>query len=1082
MPVMSKQWIAGSGADVSGRITLNESNLSLNSGSEDWLAPIAGQVRKIDTTAAFKAPVTLFKTDGTAISEQGLLLIVNPQAYLRLCRLFANLFETETPFNNLRPKGHAKRPVPKYFFFAGTVPAAVEGGQVFPEDSLGFSGTLTIYDANGWIIDPLAVTSAFSTILGIHAILDTDSSKPDQLSSISGLRAGNSFKVHLVKPDGSPYDGTHMMGNLSATGGDASKGLFSVNAFTGSETNVLREILLDSSTGTSGTFPDNKALFLLIGLSTYGRLSNRVRIPTLPSGTSLTHDFFTIRVVDLNRYLLGNPTATFNGTKLEPKPLVRINEVTHLQAEGNSFMGRLNEIFTGATSEALLVGETITSDFSLPADATNVRWNDFPVLPTTLVDGISPLTPETGDFPSNIKEQLIENSTAQFIDSGGTHHIDVLLTLTGVPTGAAVRTYNRKLGTDFIEERGDGAGGIVIDEAPSATDRTFNGKLQLVLKDPLGLKRPDGTFTAAVHPKLNVDVVIVRQDKVKRIVGNVELDINVTPIAAPTNTTDNGLLTVARRGIAHSGIHGLPSGSVSLGASPSLEDLLNAASQLLGESNPIGRDAPRLPSMARRDVLAAALTGTNWKGALSGGRISSQLHSADNRQGCPGSKGGRETQNVGFFTQNGRLAYDIARHAFRRTESIYTRIPAIISSDWNEPAAPTPLAEGTTQSANSGPFAGAVLQNIAPYCETPELALIKSIVESNIDSFPTTFDTLVDWVTTQINGISTGSLPSELGNALGRLKTELINWLNTQKDGDTLSESQKERVFNELLRELSSACFGRRDSMWALEEGIKNARQFIYIETPAFGPTRYGTAGSDYSKDLVNLIQNQIDTKPGLHVMICVPKSSEYSPAYSEFLRREIFERFKIFAPTTSGTTTTSPELNDKRVVVFHPMGFPGRPSALENQVVIVDDQWMLLGSSTFRRRGLTFDGSTDMVMTDFDTETGVSPTIRDFRKSLLFSRLALGPSNKTTMENANSARLDDGREAFYVIREMLRADGYGLIERLWDGKDPHLAYTEPTLSKDLWNPEGQEYNAGLASFVAWLLASGHTGTTFHDV
>jgi hypothetical protein len=140
------------------------------------------------------------------------------------------------------------------------------------------------------------------------------------------------------------------------------------------------------------------------------------------------------------------------------------------------------------------------------------------------------------------------------------------------------------------------------------------------------------------------------------------------------------------------------------------------------------------------------------------------------------------------------------------------------------------------------------------------------------------------------------------------------------------------------------------------------------------------------------------------------------------------------------------------------------------------------LGSSTFRRRGLTFDGSTDLVMTAYDTEAGVSPVIRDFRKHLLRSRLALGTSNKTTLENSNTARIDDGKEAFYVIREMLRADGYGLIERLWDGKDPHIAYTEPTLSESIWNPEGQTYQAGLAALIAWLLSSGHSGTTFHDV
>lgn len=1071
MPVLSKKWISGT-ATVAGSITLSESDLSLSLGSSaNWLAPVAGRIRKTDSTTAFRTPVTLFKTDGATVNEQGLLLIVNPQSYLRLCRLYANLLEVDATFNDLRPRGYAVRPVPKYFFYSGTVPADMEGGQVFPGDDLGFPGTLTIYDESGWIIDPLAVSSAFGALINAHGILDKKSSDPDHLGGITGLRTGNAFKAHLVRPDGSAYDGTNMMGNLSTTGGDASRGIFSVNAYTGSETNVLREILRDAGTGTSGSFPDAKANFLLIGLTNYSRLSNRVRIPASPAGITLTHDFFTIRVVELKSYLTGSPGATFNGTKLEPKPEVRLNEVIHLLADGNTLMGRLNEIFSGATADALLVGETIASDFSLPTDATSVHWNDFPSFSGTA---------EADDFPSNLKEQLIQHSTAQFIDSGGTFHTDVLLTLTGVPAGSAVRTYNRKLGTDFVEERGDGAGGVVANTSSPSDGRTFDGTIQLVLKDPLGLRRPDGTITAAVNPKLNVDLVIVRQDNRKRIFGNIQLDVDVTPVAAPVDSTDNGLLSVAKRGIAHSGIHGLPSGTATLGATPSFDDLLNSALQLMGETNPAGRDAPRLPSMARRDMLSASRTGTAWKGALSGGRVTRQLHSADTRQGCPGSKGGRETQNIGFYTQNGLLAYDIARHAFRRTESAYTRIPTLASGDWDEPAVPVALAAGADQNANSGPFAGAILQNIAPFCETPELGLIKSFVETNIDSIPANFDALVTWLTTQINGINTGSLPSALGGAVSNLKTQLLTWLNN--NGSTLSDNLKGRLYDEMIREISSACFGRRDSLWALEAGIKNARQFIYIETPAFGPTRYGTAGADYSRDLLNLIQTQIDAKPGLHVMICVPKRTEYAPAYSEFLRKELFERFKIFAPTTSGPTTTTPVLNDKRVVVFHPLGFPGRPSFLENQVVIVDDLWMLLGSSTFRRRGLTFDGSTDLVMTAYDTEAGVSPVIRNFRKTLLRTRLALGASNKTTLANSNTARIDDGREAFYVIREMLRADGYGLIERLWDGKDPHKAYTKPTLSENLWNPEGQTYNSGLAGLVAWLLSTGHTGTAFHDV
>ena len=82
------------------------------------------------------------------------------------------------------------------------------------------------------------------------------------------------------------------------------------------------------------------------------------------------------------------------------------------------------------------------------------------------------------------------------------------------------------------------------------------------------------------------------------------------------------------------------------------------------------------------------------------------------------------------------------------------------------------------------------------------------------------------------------------------------------------------------------------------------------------------------------------------------------------------------------------------RVFAFHPIGFPGRRSRLEATVVIVDDVWALVGASTFRRRGLTFDGATDVVLTDTVLEESVCPALRDFRRGLLAARLGIAPTS----------------------------------------------------------------------------------------
>ena len=1072
MPVVNRQWIDLNNANINGEITLDEAALSLESTTHNWLAPLAGSVRKTGT-GEFLPYVTLTKSDGTSVKEAGILLTLFPQVHNRLCRLYANILENDTPLNPQRLRGISVRPVPKYFFYEGTgFPADFKGGEVLPKDDIGITGKLMVFDAAGNIMDPLSAVAALNAILTKHDSLIHKAADPDQMAGIAALRAGNTFRVRLIDAFGQPYDGSHFMTNLNATGGDASKGIFSVNTYNGTETGVLREITRETSTGNAGAFPDREANFLLIGNTAFGRLLNRVAFPTIPAGVTITHEFFTLKIAELQPWLTGTPEATYNGTQLEPKPEVRLHEVIQMAADGNTCMGHIGDIISGAPTETLLVGENIESAFNLPAGATNVRFPDFPAA----LSGGLPVVPENAALPADLKAQINANSTAAFILDGD-HNIDVLLTLSGVPLGAAIRAFNRKLGTDFIEERGDGAGGLVTTTLPPQADRSFNGQLVLILKDPLGLKRADGTFTVPVNPLLNVDLVIVQNDRKKRIMGNIELPVTA-PVAPPAVTIDNGLLSnPKKRGIALSGILGFTAPSVNLPFPPSFNDTLQATLQLTGESNPVGRDASRLPLMSRRDLLAASLTGGNWKGMISAGPMTRQMHTAENRLGAPGSLGGHETQLAGLFTQNGRLAYDLGRAAFRRTTAVYVRVPDLVSANWNEPATPTALNDTAAQSTAAGPFAGAVLNNIAPNCETPELALLKTFVDGHIGDIPNNFDDFVDWLTDKVNNINAGGLPGLLGTAAGRLQTQLVTFLNNQKDSNSLSESQKERIYNELIRELSAACYGRRDSQWSLEAGIKSAKQFIYIETPGIGPTQYDSA-PDFGRDLWQLIADQIDANPGLHVIIGVPKAPEYAPKYLEWQKREILERKKLFV-TEAGNTAVLPE---KRVVVFHPIGFPGRPSLLENHIVIVDDQWMLLGSSAMRRRSLTFDGSTDLVIGGFDLEKGINPAIRDFRKQLLQLRLGINDSNRTSLNNPNAARLQDGREAFYVVREMLKDGGYGLIERLHDGREPHITYVEPTLDKEIWNPEGTTFNSLWGAFFAWLASAGTPGTVFHDV
>ncbi len=1027
MPFISKKWCSHSAADAGGHIAFNAASLSLTlSGGETWLCPISA--RAVKTNSSDRKPAaTLIKADGTAVNGDGLLFELFPGALQRLKRLYVRRLEAASPANYPnKPADRPVRPVPQYFFIAsGDVAEAVTGGWLQAGQDTGIAGELFFFDEQGHIIHPLMVASCWSVLAGAYAGLVKEAT-PDQITGIAALSAA-SFTVRMVKPDGTPYDGAFVQGKTDAA---PAIGLFTVPAYAGSDTELKGELTRQADTGATGAFPLEQARHLHMGLDTFGRLATRCALPALPSATTLTHDFFTVNVLDTRTYLTGAPdrsAAGYMGSRLEPAPVVRLHEDLTTLADGNALMQRLRVVFTGAATESLAAAAEINPKFLLLA-GTDVYWPAFP----PLTGAGAPADDAT--FPSDFKQQVIAASSAVVIDGSSP---DVRLTLVGLPVNCAVRVYHRVFSTGAVLSRGDGAGGLANSVAAPATGRTFNGQCVLRLANPLGLEPP---FTFAPAPKLIVDMVVVERSGKKRIFGNLELPLNTTPEVGPAEVADNAVASAAKQGVCWAGILGLRQTSAPLPAILDLNALLNAIVQLGGETPP--RDASRLPTMARRDLLAAAKRGANWTAVLAGGPIGPAIHSAQPTLGAPGSQGGPETQYAGVSTQNAVLAYDIARMAFRRTTSFYDRIQQLNNSTWDEPVRNTPLTLSESPDGTRGTMAGALLQTIAPYCETPELALLKSVVEANIASIPRDWNALVDLVVSWIDGLNLAGLPSPLDTAGARLNTELRNRLNALKDNDPGHESQRERLYSELMRELSAACFGRRDAQWALEQAIKNARRFIYIETPGLSFTEAGTAQA-YSRNLKSLLATQISARPGLKVVLCVPKVPDYGKGYEQYRAKEVKDRFDLVL-----------DLPSANVVSFHPIGFPGRPSRLESQVVIVDDEWAMVGSSSFRRRGLAFDGSSDLVFTDLERSGGVAPSIAAFRKTLMAARLGI------TGDGFDSRRLmlEDVADVFNLIRETLRDGGLGRIEPLWNGRTDGVTYADPTLDSNLVNPDGVEF------------------------
>lgn len=1032
MPTLSPRWTSGA------LPTLDENNLALTS-SANWVSPLTVKVDPVGGSNP-SIEATLIRANGSVIADAGFLLTLYPQAYLRLRRLFSVVIEGRSPTASLVNV----RPVPRYFFIAGSSSATV--GHADSGDDLGLSGTLTIHDADGMPIDPLFVASVFRVLMDAHHPLQKrdlsaafePNSQIKQIADLAGTTA--TTRIRLSTPTGAPYDGARING---ITAVNTATGLFRLNApGAGGTASITRE----SGTGASGSFPNEEARLLVFGAATTGRLRSSFAPPSLASGVTLIRDFFSVRVVRLKSYLLGEPNSAFIGTQAELPPAIRIHEPLTLLADGNDVLGTANGALSGTLAESLCVAQAIDGNFPASVQpGANAHWSAFPPLPAGTTAA------PAGNLPINLRDSF--NPSAQFFDDGNpaTPNLDVVLRLNGLPAGAAVRVYSRKFIEDAREARGDGAGGIVDN----------SGTLQILLRDPFGLVRPVPPPPTLSEAILRCDVMVVKRTGESRLYGNVETLVTGTTTVNPTPSISNNFASATRRGISNAGVLGLGTRSLTPipAGTPTDEAFLRTIAELTGETNP--RDASRFPTMARRDLLVAGLSGGNWRSTLSAGRLTPEAHSAQPRLGAPGSRGGRETQLTGIATQNARFAYDVARMAFRRTTNLITRLIDLTNDNWNEPAQPAELAAGAAPTPTQGTFAGAVLQTIAPTCETPELSLLKTVVQSNLSSIPPTFDEFVDWFAARVNDIASqssitgNSFLNNIVNGSNGLRQRLVNELNNLKENETLSESKKERLYNELRRELMASCFGRRDAQWALKGAIAQARRFIYIETPGFCSTQqdYGSSPVPaYAADLISAISARLSSTPGLHVILCVPKYADFAVGYETLATCEVSDRrTKILALPTN------------RVVSFHPIGFPGRQIRLESTVVIVDDVWAMVGSSTFRRRGLTFDGGSDLVFTDTDLVDSRSPAIAAFRQTLMAQRLGTKSPDPTvnpltTISDPMFTRLNDGVEAFYAIRELLLAGGLGKIDRLWNGRDPYTATITPA-SADLANPDGQEFN-----------------------
>ena len=271
-----------------------------------------------------------------------------------------------------------------------------------------------------------------------------------------------------------------------------------------------------------------------------------------------------------------------------------------------------------------------------------------------------------------------------------------------------------------------------------------------------------------------------------------------------------------------------------------------------------------------------------------------------------------------------------------------------------------------------------------------------------------------------------------------------------------------DRWVEEVRREAMAADHGRRDAQCSLRWAFAHARQLVYVETALLSATGLGSGAHEV--DLIALLAGRLESQRDLRVVLVVPKRMPFGPGYESFAQRlHLARNAAVDALVAKG---------GKRVVVYHPIGFPGRPEQLRGMLAVVDDVWLLAGTSALSRRGLTFDGGLDLAVVGHELADGTCRTIRDIRRDAMARQLGLRPPTPGSGETADPrwARLADQRSAFELLRETLDNGGEGEIEALWPG----LPEAElPAVDIQLADPDGRDAPALLAAFAAVLASLG---------
>ncbi len=1030
---------------------LDAFGLTIPNLSPVWAAstPAAGDYSSTALTLqlnGFKAPFRAIReyvekptlqsgVDGKPIAGPVALLRLHPEAARRLGKLVENCLGAIPAIHPLPVAVVARgvtMPVP------ATVPEWFYAG-----NALDFTGTVTIsfHDARGLIIDPIAAACLFRELLLFRPALYVPDGPtqavgdPGGLNGIAALASG--IIVHVVDPHGWGYVPTRDKARLKvvdASNNEVSQVPDSGLATLGSNQSLGRSAADDAADGDSRP--------LRWGFATNGTLArSKLTPPTLPTGVTLARQFFRAMAVDLEWHLVGNRTA---------------DQVAEIPGDDDTVPDFLLPAvrdpvpsFAYLTDAQDLIGSAAAMTSGFGGQPSTVAIAVSPVLDETLRAPPQPGTPgHWPAFPSFASPQPISpatnprqgaTATRRAASDGPAADRDVIVTIAAgtLPDGAHVRVFPRlfqriaAIGNTPSFIRPDG--GSAIAQTGAVT--------KVLLFNPFGLQPADPFPDPA---NLAVDMVVTDRNGRRRLFSQTTIAVAAGPESAVDNLASFGgdsllgasalkaaLDSGGTRGIAKAALFGLPRTT----PLPGISDPVAFIRAMASETQP--REGPRLPTMMRFESLlvtgtaSAVDTPLIWNAVLSGVRLNLEARSFRADLGNPGNPAGADVISTGILAA-GFLARDLAVHAIKRAQPIVPLGGGIKGwvvetghTTWNEPPADT-----------TGTVAAVMLETVAAICDTPELS-VSVIPDPQPDDDP---QTLVNRVTT---ALGTAAVPVPLASAA--------------------------EIARRVQREVVTAKHGQRDALWSLCRALAQARELIYIESPAFAPTaRPAGAPIGHEIDFVQMLGTLLEDNPRLKLLICTPRLPDFAADEQGWVRAAFAHRKEALQFLTAKAEHLAKEAKERRarVAAFHPIGFPGRSSPLRTTTIIIDDIYCLVGTSHFRRRGMTFDGAVDVAGMDRQIAGGYSAAIAQFRQKLIAQRLGVEVPTSPTTASALWTRLAQPESAFAAVADLLDGGGEGRLTPVFAGPDDNSVLPQ---TDDVADPDGAN-GASFATFIAAAL------------